>query len=417
MTQRPMVCFTLPSRQPGQGDGFGVLEVEYQDVAAAFARRGWSPVVTRIGEPDFWRTVLRIGANPANLVFFGHFFYDSALTASFAPPRVPLGEALEARVAAYLGDHPFSSFMLDRVLGLPRNATVFLFEPGFATPLRLLRPEAKRLATLPGLAFGLPDAAPTPSGARPFDLLIPLRWKAGRGVSEVLEKLHHAALRRAFEAVYESACEDFGCALFECFTECLATEAGIDLAALLRDDLPTARRLMEVLTAVDFCVRDQRRRSLVRSLLADPGDSRICVIGDDVHEICPGARVTQFGPVSFAELTRAMGMARMVAHSQPTYPRALHERFLNAAASACLPLCEDAPAWREAFREGEEWIATSGRSLAEITSRLEPGRVAAMGVSARAACLARYSVDRHVARILDAIAEVPAEAAPAETHP
>lgn len=98
--------------------------------------------------------------------------------------------------------------------------------------------------------------------------------------------------------------------------------------------------------------------------------------------------------------------ARFVAHSQPTYPNALHERFLNGAACGAIVVSEPVPAYANHFVEGQEWFAArAGFFLAEVAS-LPSEELEAMGCRAWHTVWRKFSPRAHAKRILDALEDL-----------
>ncbi len=402
------ICFLTPTRLSGHGDSLGVLRTEYEDVAAAFRELGFRAVIADAETPDFLRTVLAIGSEPHSILF-GHMFYDMTVVAGGLPP-IPLADVLPASFVSYVGDHPIAPFMRGRVSHLHHCQIAFVFDPDFIEQIRVLNPEVRVFRHLPGLSFGVPNVEPRPFAERAFDAVIAFRYKPLPRPAQIEPALTDPVLGEALTATEEALLDDCARPLFAVFSQNLAATAGITPAVLRAEDPARFAIALDALHYVDFFIRNERRRRLVERLLSQAGRLKILFVGcspDEFGAATPaGADVRVVQHLPFVHLMEAYRDARFVVHSHPTYPGALHERFLNGAACGAVVVSEPVPVYREHFVEGQEWFAVrEGFSLAEVASVMG-AELEAMGRRAWDKVWQKFSPLAHARRILAALEDL-----------
>lgn len=399
------ICFLTPTRRPGYGDVHGVLRTEYEDVAAAFRELGVRAVVADAESPDFLRTILAIGQDPET-VLFGHFFYDMTVVAGGLPP-IPLTDVLPASFASYVADHPIAPFMRERASRLHGCRIAFVFEPDFIEQIRVLNPEVRVFRHLPGLLFGVRREEPKPFPQRKFDAVIAVRHKELSRPGKIERILSDPLLGEALMATEEVLLEDCARPFFRTFSELLEATAGMTAAVLRTEDPVRFDMALDALHYIDFFVRNERRRRLVTRLLSQAGKLKILFVGSSPESFgaaAPvGADIAIAQHVPFRQLMEIYRDARFVVHSHPTYPGALHERFLNGAACGAIVVSEPIPAHAAHFVEGQEWFAVRDTfALADVAS-LPIGELEAMGCRAWDTVWRRFSPRAHAQRMLEAL--------------
>lgn len=403
--ERPTLCFLTPTRRPGWGDPLGVIRSEYEELAVAFRELGFNTVIADAEDPGFLRTVLTVGQGPAN-VLYGHFFYDMLVVATAMPPYA-VWDVLPATIAPYVADHPIAPFMRQRIQNLPGGRVVFVFEPDFIDQIRLLSPDVGRFCHLPGLVFGVGHDDPLPFRKRAFDVVVAFRDKKPAPPPVLDEVLTDPVFGEALAATEEILLEDFSQPLFGTFVQNVMATSGVDVSDMIRQDRGRVEKAFEALHYLDFFVRNERRRRLLQQVLAETGDLKVCFVGNPPEAF--GVKVDEkvsyvLSPeLSFFDLMRLYRNSRFVIHSQPTYPGALHERFLNAAACGAVVITEAVPAYCEHFVEGQEWLAARyDMTLTDLTSRTS-NDFEEMGMRARRTAWRKFSALAHARRILNAL--------------
>lgn len=393
----------MPSRQPGYGDPLGVLRHEYQELCESFFQLGWHAAVADANSPDFLLTVLSHSVR-AKSVLFGHFFYDLQFVAA-GLAAMALADAVPAKIVPYIADHPVAPFMASRISNLPRGSLCFIFDLDFADQIRFLNPNVTSFSHLPGLIFGIRELPQIKFFDRRFDCVVAVRYKATHIPDDLMQILENRVYGEALLETEALLIEDASLPLFGTFRSVIEKSQKCNLVDLARNDGKIFLRAMKALHYIDFSVRNIRRERMIRSLLSKKGKARVCIVGrpteamwhllDDNVEIVP--------EMGFYELMRLYADARMVVHSQPTYPHALHERFLNAAALGCVVITERTPAYRTHFLEGKEWIPFStSLSLADLC-QCDRNDLQLIGEQARAKAWLNFSADAHARRIIEAL--------------
>jgi len=311
------------------------------------------------------------------------------------------------RMLAWLGDHPYSPYMLDRLRYLPSRVRLHGVEPGFFTGVRALQPDmsgGQVIDCCPSYARAAQDI---PFAQRPLDVFISLNFYA-EWTREGFQQRWAPTTRegRLANAFYESLRHDrttFPLALAEPLLKEFYGASWAELA----QDFEQLKAVGTVLDAVDLCVRGERRLEILHGLLRDTGGLRIAMVDSGLPPLPKISNVEVIPTVKASALGRIMGQSRVVLHVHPTYPGGVHERVINAMAAGSAVLSDPVPRLHELFGDNEGWLALQpGESLREVVMRVGPDSFAEVAAAGQAAVRARFSADAYVQRLL-ALAEAP----------
>ena len=386
---------------PFVGDNYNVLATYSLAVGAELERRGWTVTHSRSDNPGFLNAMLRVGADPEAIVLLGHFFYDLRVSAQNLFNGTHLGDLIRARKGAMIADHPFTTFMWPRIEDAHPSVAYFLAEPAFLRTAQLMGSPIATVRHLSLPNFYTDPTPPPPFESRPFDVFIPVTFRGIGDISAYRDSLQaEPDLREIAGALFDTLISDHFRYPLDGFLEVVEATMGI-VAPDLSADRVRLKRFLAVLSAVDMIVRNTRRTDQVRALLADAAGLRIQIAGKlpDTLDLPPGTVAN--GPMTAPEIGRAMAQSRIVIHSHPTYPGAMHERVPTAMAAGCVVISDPAPALSDAFIENSTWLCPpDGATLRDLTASLGPDGLAAIGARAAGCAPGPFGIGPHVDALL-----------------
>jgi len=370
---------------------------------AELARRGYQAELLEPTDPDFLAKLVGLKDRGPCVVLANRHHSDLRLNGYGTFENRNLFDLLGLPAVFEIKDHPFSSYMRDRVRFGPASGLYLSIDSGFLLEASALNPAIVRTGSIDNyVTYG--DCRSPVDRERPIDVLIPMSFGDGIDrISSLRARLqNNPALKRLADDIEQSldqSREVSSAALLDAltrrhFAKGLAETGAID--ANLFDAVVT------IFGILDQHHRDERRIRVIGRLLEDVGDLNVVLVGKPPPEMGISDRVRQVGFLTYDALGSLMAEARITLNLNPTYVDAIHERLINAMASGSAVMSDLNRGLRERFvPEGSLIELDESRSLRQIVGDLHPDDVAATAERGRQRIEREFSLEAHVQSLID----------------
>lgn len=305
------------------------------------------------GSPAFLRALMDHLRGGDSAVFAGYFFYDLALRMHGRAGWQNLFEVFDCPVIGQLGDHLFAPFVRDRLGRIGATHEFMACDTDLIGELEFLLPGAKSWCN-PSPPFYASSRADC---ERAIDLLVPLnlhklqiepqtyRTRVARIAPDLLA-LHDVLLEALSGAPGEST--------LAVFRRCHADVLGHDFE--LGSGHASQRTIQDLLHAVDFRVRSERRLRALEAVAAIPGIRVVVTERETALAAPPRASLEFVGRQSADTVGQLMRQARFCLNVAPSYRHDVGSRVLNALQAGCAVVTDSSPGLRQRFRAGQEML-------------------------------------------------------------
>lgn len=379
--RRLLIC------EPSRGRGnFGVLNQHTHMLRQAAQEQGLEVQVVGDEAGALISALKEAADRKDTAVYAGAFFYDMEIK-GHQTVNGNIFDALGLPVIGYLGDHPYSLFMWDRVERCARGTVMVSSSQSLVQEFNILKGgKWPALAALPPHPALVQPRAPLASWQeRDIDLLIPwglhkimtngaaLSAQARKQLerSSATPKRDADILRRLSSLVDQDPNKN----LLECFLETYRNVTG----QAFMPETPWSeenRRWFALLSSLDQEIRLKRRSEMLDQLGDLPDDWRIVVTAPkEVRQFSGGLagkrNVTWCGVVSVEQLNGLYARSRRVLNCNPSFTDQVHERVRNAMAWGCLVVSDANHALEKHFQgaSGLRLVERSGNGVVDTLLR------------------------------------------------
>ncbi len=384
-------------------DRYGTHIFSARHFGAAYRRRGYTPVLIDISQPDANEQVLALCSD--DRLAFIHAEQGRALN---TPTYLEDGSTpnlfryLGIPVVSHLRDAPIIPWLRDSMPLAGPGITLFHADRAALPTARAMGgdPDHHRFAPHVFLdAASARDPTPAPSADRPIDLLY-IGSYSDPDQFETTFLARNPGTEALLAACIEAALDAFDSSIEAAIAPC-ARDFGYP-------DTVTEPAFVRLAFTISHSVRFRRRARVFRWLLGKPATivwsgPLPSHAGPVRAEVRPATRLDQ----SFALMDQARGMVMAL----NCFGAALSERLLTAMRRGCLVISHPNALIRETFRPGEDILLFTGdaRSFDDaLAAAADPGPSLAIAQAGQAAMDDRFSPQTRADEFLQALDLLPA---------
>lgn len=309
---------------------------------------------------------LKIVADPGNVCVASNRYYDACLQSSGLAAK-NLYEVYNKPVIGNIGDHPYATFMTQRMRYAARHM-LLLGSPSLVQEARFLRPDMPYIMVADRRAMpeGGVEVNDIDHVKRDIDILVPMNLAYACVWREKYSNLLDQAKRRgkAYADIVRTVVEEYGSFSTSLFEKFLKNYEEI-IGEQWKVNLPWSDKdifLMSLLGGIDDIVRGRERARALQKIgelstglnvvvLQDGNTQTVIsrVVGNTAHMQFIGMKDSQHMPSYYQR-------SKFILHVNPTYHDKLHERFIHAINNGCGVLSNENMAMLDYFKHKESVV-------------------------------------------------------------
>ncbi len=344
---------------PAGADCYGHHTRYAEKIAEVGAERAIPVEILRYTDADFFARLFTCLQDEECVVHFHCYLYDMKVqsTTVAANARHVLDDA-RARTIATISDHPFAGFMHAMVQNAHPETKFIVIDKTFPDEMRYMNPalaqsEFNHLPFVPPVSFD--DDRRVDFDERAYDLVLPLFMidTSKVSIASLLGPGIDPWFVRVVTATYEIARSDLSRNPFHILDECMRAETGGGLDGLRKLQPESVPVILNVLGSLDGLVRQERRASMVSSLLRRVGDLRVGVLGQPIPSLQIDENVEFLGGQDARTTSTLMANSRAVLNCSPSYPTSVPERVTVGMLYDSCVITDINPCITETFSEDD----------------------------------------------------------------
>lgn len=356
----------------------GIVQKGQEDLFNSFKGMGINVTWANYKTPLSTDNLINLAASK-NYIFYGsNRYYDASVNISGISNQ-NLFDAFGSPIAAFLGDHPYARFMIERIAKAPKTGLLYGHK-SLADEVRFLRPDmpyiqAWSIEPKPTLVLD----EPINHSERDIDILVPLNLSFAIN-SETLYnhiKQKAKALGRKYENLVANMIDtytDFSVSLMDHFRsiykETFDKEWHISIP-WTRTDID----LIWLLGGLDDVIRGRKRLEALKKLCSSSEKLNIFVLAqeDEKEELTKRIGSKKINDWVFCGTQHADAIeklykrSRYVLNVNPTYHDSIHERIRNAAAAGCAIITNKNEKLNSIFKNHKDILFYDANNFPKIT--------------------------------------------------